>query len=452
MPYRENGPLKQVAMMQLIAYPQRSEWPGLLKRPGASAQSLESAVEEVFTAVREKGDAAVRDFTLQFDGVSLESLKLPDSEISRLATQVPVELREAIDLAYENIRLFHEAQKTGPVRVETRPGVACWQEKKPIDKVGIYIPGGTAPLFSTVLMLAIPAAIAGCREVVLCSPPDAAGNLHPAICYAAQKCGVRTVCRVGGIQAIAAMTFGTREIPAVYKIFGPGNQYVTQAKQRAVREGVAIDMPAGPSEVLVAADDSAHPAYIAADLLSQAEHGRDSQVLLLTDDAELPGAVRRELDAMLRDLPRRDIASDAIDNSRIILLDSAGEIADMINQYAPEHLIICHRQEEFLLQEIRNAGSVFLGNLTPESAGDYASGTNHTLPTNGYARQYSGVNLDSYTKAITFQRLSDRGVREIGPAIITMAEAEGLTAHALAMKLRVADVREAPNKKETEDA
>ena len=439
-------------MMQLIAYPQRSEWPALLKRPGASAQSLESAVEEVFTAVREKGDAAVRDFTLQFDGVSLESLKLPDSEISRLATQVPVELREAIDLAYENIRLFHEAQKTGPVRVETRPGVACWQEKKPIDKVGIYIPGGTAPLFSTVLMLAIPAAIAGCREVVLCSPPDAAGNLHPAICYAAQKCGVRTVCRVGGIQAIAAMTFGTREIPAVYKIFGPGNQYVTQAKQRAVREGVAIDMPAGPSEVLVAADDSAHPAYIAADLLSQAEHGRDSQVLLLTDDAELPGAVRRELDAMLRDLPRRDIASDAIDNSRIILLDSAGEIADMINQYAPEHLIICHRQEEFLLQEIRNAGSVFLGNLTPESAGDYASGTNHTLPTNGYARQYSGVNLDSYTKAITFQRLSDRGVREIGPAIITMAEAEGLTAHALAMKLRVADVREAPNKKETEDA
>ncbi len=439
-------------MMQLIAYPPRSEWSELLKRPAASAQSLERAVEEVFTAVRENGDQAVCDFTRQFDGVSLESPVLPETEISRLAELVPGHLRDAIDLAYENIRQFHEAQKTPAVRVQTRPGVDCWQEKKPIDKVGIYIPGGTAPLFSTVLMLAIPAAIAGCREVVLCSPPDQAGNLHPAICYAARKCGVRTVCRAGGIQAIAAMTYGTREIPAVYKIFGPGNQYVTQAKQRAVREGVAIDMPAGPSEVLVAADDSANPAYIAADLLSQAEHGRDSQVLLLTDDAELPGAVRRELETMLRELPRREIASDAIDNSRMILLESSGEIAEMINQYAPEHLIICHRQEEFLLREIRNAGSVFLGNLTPESAGDYASGTNHTLPTNGYARQYSGINLDSFTKAITYQRLSDRGVREIGPAIITMAEAEGLSAHALAMKLRVADLHEIPNKKEKEDA
>ncbi|MBC2840602.1 histidinol dehydrogenase [Robiginitalea sp. SC105] len=427
--------------MQLIPYPEPSRWKELLQRPTASAMSLEAIVDEVFTAVRESGDPAVRQFTERFDGVSPESLVLPKEEADRLAAEVPADLKAAIDLAYDNIRKFHEAQRTGVVRVETRPGVTCWQEKKPIEKVGIYIPGGTAPLFSTVLMLAIPAALAGCREIVLCSPPDAQGALHPAICYAAGICGVHTICRVGGIQAIAAMTYGTREIPSVYKIFGPGNQYVTQAKQRAVKEGVAIDMPAGPSEVLVVADSSAKPAYVASDLLSQAEHGRDSQVLLLTDDAELPGAVREELRKQLRELPRREIAADALGNSKIVLLGSVRELADMINAYAPEHLIVCHREEAFLLAEIRNAGSVFLGNYTPESAGDYASGTNHTLPTNGFARQYSGVNLDSYTKSITYQRLSSTGIREIGPAIATMATAEGLHAHARAVSIRLEDLK-----------
>lgn len=423
--------------MQVVRYPEKSEWEALLKRPVEDTRDLEDLVGAVFEQVRERGDAALKDYTEQFDKVALKDLRITSEEIEAAAGMVPEALKEAIELAYENIHAFHTAQKTPPVRVATRKGVECWQEKHPIQKVGLYIPGGTAPLFSTVLMLAIPAQIAGCREIVLCSPPGPDGTLHPAILYAARRCGVTTICRVGGIQAVAAMTYGTRSVPAVYKIFGPGNQYVTAAKQWATRLGVSIDMPAGPSELLVVADQSAVPEFVAADLLSQAEHGTDSQVLLLTDQQEILESVQKALQAQLAELPRREIARKAMANSRAILLKDREALGEMVNAYAPEHLIICHREEAFLLGEIFNAGSVFLGNYTPESAGDYASGTNHTLPTNGYARQYSGVNLDSYTKSITYQRVDREGLKCIGPAVELMASAEGLKAHALAVGLRL---------------
>ena len=423
--------------MELVAYPDKAQWAAWLKRPEADSRAMESLLAEVFGAVREQGDRAVLDYTRKFDKVVPAQIRMQASELEKRASEVPAPLREAMDLAYENIYAFHRAQKTPEVAVETRPGVLCWQAKKPVSKVGIYIPGGSAPLFSTVLMLAIPAQIAGCHEVVLCSPPDAEGSLHPAICYAALRCGVTTVCRVGGVQAIAALTYGTESIPSVYKIFGPGNQYVTLAKQWATRLGVAIDMPAGPSEVLVVADDTADPEFVAADLLSQAEHGPDSQVLLLTDAPGFPEKVREALQGQLSTLPRKDIAAQALAHSRAILLAGREDLARMVNAYGPEHLIICHREEAFLLDHLQNAGSVFLGNYTPESAGDYASGTNHTLPTNGYARQYSGVNLDSYYKSITYQRISASGLRNIGPAIETMAEAEGLEAHKRAVSLRL---------------
>ena len=423
--------------MELVAYPDKAQWASLLKRPEADSRAMESLLAEVFGAVREQGDRAVLDYTRKFDKVVPAQIRMQASELEKRASEVPTLLREAMDLAYENISAFHQAQQTPEVAVETRPGVQCWQAKKPVSKVGIYIPGGSAPLFSTVLMLAIPAQIAGCQEVVLCSPPDAEGSLHPAICYAALRCGVTTVCRVGGIQAIAALTYGTDSIPSVYKIFGPGNQYVTLAKQWATRLGVAIDMPAGPSEVLVVADDTADPAFVAADLLSQAEHGPDSQVLLLTDAPGFPEKVQVALQDQLSTLPRKDIAAQALAHSRAILLADRKDLAEMVNDYGPEHLIICHGEEAFLLDQLQNAGSVFLGNFTPESAGDYASGTNHTLPTNGYARQYSGVNLDSYYKSITYQRISASGLRNIGPAIETMAAAEGLEAHKRAVSLRL---------------
>ncbi len=388
-----------------------------------------------------EGDSALRDYTRQFDGLDPDPILVPPAVLKERASKVEERLRQSIDLAYENIRAFHEAQQQDPVTVETAPGVRCWQEKKPISKVGIYIPGGSAPLFSTVLMLAVPAGIAGCSEIVLCTPPDKEGAVHPAICYAALKCGVTQVCRVGGIQAIAAMTYGTESVPAVYKIFGPGNQYVTQAKQWATRLGVAIDMPAGPSEVMVVADDTAVAGFVAADLLSQAEHGADSQVILLTDSVKLADAVELEVGRQMESLPRKNIAAAALANSKTVLLDSSEAIADLINAYAPEHLIICHRDEAYLLEQVQNAGSVFLGNFTPESAGDYASGTNHTLPTNGYARQYSGVNLDSFMKSITYQRISREGLQGIGPAIETMAAAEGLDAHKRAVSLRLESLR-----------
>lgn len=423
--------------MELVAYPDKTQWEALLKRPQADSRVMESLLAEVFGAVREQGDRSVLDYTRKFDKVVPARIRMEAPELEKRASEVPAPLREAMDLAYENISAFHRAQQTPEVAVETRPGVHCWQAKKPVSKVGIYIPGGSAPLFSTVLMLAIPAQIAGCDEIVLCSPPDAEGSLHPAICYAALRCGVTTVCRAGGIQAIAALTFGTESIPSVFKIFGPGNQYVTQAKQWATRFGIAIDMPAGPSEVLVVADDTADPEFVASDLLSQAEHGPDSQVLLLTDAPGFPEKVQAALQRQLATLPRKDIASQALAHSRAILLAGREELARMVNAYGPEHLIICHRDEAYLLDQLQNAGSVFLGNYTPESAGDYASGTNHTLPTNGYARQYSGVNLDSYYKSITYQRISASGLRNIGPAIETMAAAEGLEAHKRAVSLRL---------------
>ncbi len=395
-------------------------------------------MEEVFSAVRDRGDEAVLAYTQKFDKAAPTAIGMELADLKKRASEIPAPLQEAIDLAYENIRAFHRAQRTPAVAVETRPGVQCWQAKHPISKVGIYIPGGSAPLFSTVLMLAIPAQLAGCGEIVLCSPPDRDGQLHPAICYAALKCGVTRVCRAGGAQAIAALTCGTDSIPAVFKIFGPGNQYVTQAKQWATRLGVAIDMPAGPSELLVVADHTANPAYVAADLLSQAEHGPDSQVMLLTDTQGFAGLVQDALQSQIESLPRREIARQALANSRAIVLSGREEIAEMVNAYAPEHLILCHGEEAYFLEHLRNAGSVFLGNYTPESAGDYASGTNHTLPTNGYARQYSGVNLDSYLKSITYQRITAQGLQQIGPAIEVMAAAEGLEAHKRAVSVRLA--------------
>ena len=423
--------------MEWVRYPQRELWDGLLRRPEMDVSTMEALVGEVFEEVKARGDRALREYTRRFDGIQAGDIRLDSDELESGAALVPRELRDAIEIAYENIHAFHQAQESSPVEVTTREGVECWQEKRPISRVGLYIPGGTAPLFSTVLMLAIPARIAGCREVVLCSPPDREGLLHPAICYAAQRCGITAVCRVGGIQAIAAMTFGTESVPQVDKVFGPGNQYVTAAKQWATRLGIAIDMPAGPSELLVVADSTADAEFIASDLLSQAEHGTDSQVLVLTDSGEIIDDISRAIERQMRELPRREIAQQAMANSRGVLLGTREDLRDMVNAYAPEHLIICHREEAFLLAGICNAGSVFVGNYTPESAGDYASGTNHTLPTNGYARQYSGVNLDSYMKSITYQRIQPAGLRDIGPASEVMARAEGLEAHARAVGIRL---------------
>ncbi|MGB5316081.1 MAG: histidinol dehydrogenase [Robiginitalea sp.] len=423
--------------MQWVHLPDRDSWEVLLKRPTKDSGSLEGLVDEVFQAVSADGDKALRRYTQTFDGVALKDILIDPTEIAAASETIPEALKAAIELAYENIYAFHKAQQTPPVHVRTREGVDCWMENRAISHVGLYIPGGSAPLFSTVLMLAIPAKIAGCSQIVLCSPPNKDGELHPAILYAASRCGVTKICKVGGIQAIAAMTYGTQSVPKTYKIFGPGNQYVTAAKQWATRLGVAIDMPAGPSELLVVADDSAVPEFIASDLLSQAEHGADSQVLLITDNPGIQEAVETSLESQIRDLPRQEIARKAISNSRGIVLANREALVDLVNTYAPEHLIIAHREEDYLLQHIQNAGSVFLGNYTPESAGDYASGTNHTLPTNGYARQYSGVNLSSYSKSITYQRIAPEGLQCIGPAVETMAKAEGLQAHANAVTLRL---------------
>lgn len=423
--------------MQFIEYPSKIEWEALIRRPELDALEMDALLDEVFNAVKKDGDAAVNAYCQKYDKQVPKSLSLTKEEIEFQASSLTDALRAAIDLAYANILAFHRAQITPKVGLETQPGVYCWQEKKPISKVGIYIPGGSAPLFSTVLMLAIPAQIAGCTEIVLCSPPNTEGTLHPAICYAALKCGVTKVCPVGGIQAIAAMTFGTESITSVYKIFGPGNQYVTKAKQWALRMQVAIDMPAGPSELLVVADDTANASFVASDLLSQAEHGPDSQVLLISDSSVFLRKVGDELSKQLQMLPRRAIAEMALKNSRFILLKDKQELLQLVNDYGPEHLIICHREEPFFLTYLENAGSVFLGNYTPESAGDYASGTNHTLPTNGFSKQYSGVNLDSFMKTITYQRISSEGLKKIGPAIEIMADAEGLEAHKQAVSIRL---------------
>ncbi|MCH1538377.1 MAG: histidinol dehydrogenase [Flavobacteriaceae bacterium] len=428
--------------MKQFIQPKPLVWNSILSRPTASFKDLEPVVEDVFSEVQSKGDEALKAYTQKFDGVSLDSFSVTEADFLEAENKVSKKLKEAIQLAKSNIEAFHKAQKTPSVSIETQPGVLCWQEKRPIEKVGLYIPGGSAPLFSTLLMLAIPAQIAGCKEIVLCTPPDQNGAIPDVILYTAKLCGLSQIFKLGGIQAIAAMTFGTETVPKVYKIFGPGNQYVTVAKQIATQYQVSIDMPAGPSELLVVADETANPAYVASDLLSQAEHGADSQVILVTTYAPMLELVKQEIEIQLNLLPRKEIAEKAMDNSRMIFFETNEESIDFINQYGPEHYIICVKEEQLYIDQITNAGSVFIGNYTPESAGDYASGTNHTLPTNGYAKQYSGVNLDSYLKQMTFQKISSKGIQNIGPAIELMAESEGLQAHKNAVTLRLNDLKD----------
>lgn len=427
--------------MKKIAYPNKQDWKSILKRPTKTVDDIEDTVKTVFLDIKKNGDTAVNKYTQKFDGVALENNIVTKKEIENAKSLISEELKEAIILAKKNITAFHLAQKTEKVTVETATGVNCWQEKRPIQKVGLYIPGGTAPLFSTVLMLAIPAQIAGCKEIVLCSPPNAAGKIHPAILYTANLCGVTKIIKVGGIQAIAGLTFGTENIPQVYKIFGPGNQYVTVAKQIATKYGVAIDMPAGPSELLVVADQATKPSYVASDLLSQAEHGVDSQVVLVSTSSDFIDEVITEVNQQIAVLPRVEIAKKAIENSVAILVETDAIALDLINEYGPEHFIVATANNNLYVENIENAGSVFIGNYTPESAGDYASGTNHTLPTNGFSKAYSGVNLDSFLKSITFQEISKEGIQTIGNAVELMAAAEGLEAHKNAVTLRLKDIK-----------
>ena len=427
--------------MKIINNPNRESWSEVLKRPTQTVGDIEATVTEIFTKVSETGDVAIKRFTKKFDGISLESNVVTPNEIELAVQQVPEKLQKAIRLAKQNIEVFHTAQKTSKTAIETAKGVQCWQEKRPIQKVGLYIPGGTAPLFSTVLMLAVPAQIAGCKDIVLCSPPNKEGILAPEILFAAQLCGITKIIKVGGIQAIAGLTFGTETIPQVYKIFGPGNQFVTVAKQLATKYGVAIDMPAGPSELLVVADKTANASYIASDLLSQAEHGADSQVILVSTSKRLIDEVSAEVGIQLEVLPRKSIAEKAIANSKLIYVENDDIALELINKYGPEHFIICCENEDLYIDGISNAGSVFIGDYTPESAGDYASGTNHTLPTNGFSKAYSGVNLDSFLKSMTFQKISKEGLLNIGEAIELMAEAEGLQAHKNAVTIRLKDLK-----------
>lgn len=422
--------------MQIIRNPKRSEWAGMLERPHIDVSALRETVLGVLNDVREGGDEAVKKYEKKFDKVELESLAVSEEEMAEAEALVSGELKNALNAACENIKRFHASQKAVCPRVETSSGVTCWQKAVPIDKVGLYIPGGTAPLFSTVLMLAVPARIAGCAEIVLCSPPGKDGKLNPAILVAAKVAGVNKIYKIGGVQAIGAMAYGTESVPKVYKIFGPGNQYVMAAKQEVSLHDVAIDMPAGPSEVEVVADDTANPAFVAADLLSQAEHGVDSQVVMVTCSESLLAKVAEEVEKQLAELPRKEIASKALENSKMILVENMDEAVELTNEYAPEHLILAVENYMDVAERIRNAGSVFLGNYSCESAGDYASGTNHTLPTSGYAKAYSGVNLDSFMRKITFQELTADGVRNLGPTVEIMAHCESLDAHCNAMRIR----------------
>jgi histidinol dehydrogenase len=426
--------------MRKIINPAQELWQELVKRPTKNLEELESGIQQTIRLVQERGDAALLELAEKYDGVKLQNLLVSAEEIGAAEAQLSSELKEAILQAYSNIQVFHTQQAEQQKQVETMPGVTCWRKSVAIEKVGLYIPGGTAPLFSTLLMLGVPARIAGCRELVLCTPPSKDGSVHPAILYTASLLGVTRVVKAGGAQAVAALAYGTESVPAVYKIFGPGNQYVTVAKQLVSKAGVAIDLPAGPSEVLVMADDSANPAFVAADLLSQAEHGADSQVVLLTNSEKLLEKVEQELQDQLAVLPRSEFAQKALANSLGVVLGSVAEMMDFSNLYAPEHLILSILNFEEALDSITNAGSVFLGNYSPESAGDYASGTNHTLPTNGYARAYSGVSLDSFVKKITFQYITPEGLRNIGNTIETMAAAEGLEAHKNAVSIRLKEV------------
>ncbi|RKY57701.1 MAG: histidinol dehydrogenase [Candidatus Neomarinimicrobiota bacterium] len=423
--------------MKIFQYPDKRDWPALIRRPQKAAEIAENSVVSIIETVRRKGDAALREFGRKFDRVKQTDFRVCRREFDDAGLQINDELKRAIRLAIENIGKFHAAQLAEEEIVETQPGVRCWRKSVAIEKVGLYIPGGTAPLFSTVLMLAIPAKIAGCSEIVLCTPPNEDGGVNPAILYTARELGLEKVFKLGGAQAVAAMAYGTESVPKVDKIFGPGNSWVTLAKQLVSRDGVAIDMPAGPSEVLVLADKNANPEFVAMDLLSQAEHGEDSQVILVTDSKTLAEKAGKTVQSQLKKLPRKEIAERSLQNSRVILLKDTSEMMDFANTYAPEHLIIMTENAAELSEKVINAGSVFIGAFTPESAGDYASGTNHTLPTYGYARNYSGVSVDSFIKKITFQTLTKTGLRNIGPAIESMAAAEGLDAHKNAVSIRL---------------
>ncbi len=428
--------------MKIIKYPKRSEWAEIVKRPVLNVDGLRETVKTVLDRVKAEGDKAVMEYEMLFDRVELSSLKVSEDEIQEAETLVAAELKVALEIAKNNIEAFHVAQRFTGKNVETQPGVVCWQKAVGIEKVGLYIPGGTAPLFSTVLMLAVPARLAGCKEIVLCTPPNKEGKVHPAILYAAKLAGIHQIVKAGGVQAIGAMAYGTESVPKVYKIFGPGNQYVMAAKQQVSLHDVAIDMPAGPSEVEVLADDTANPVFVAADLLSQAEHGVDSQAMLVTTSQELITKVQEEVERQLSQLSRKEIASKSLENSKLILVNDMDEALSLTNEYAPEHLIIETANYMDMAERVINAGSVFLGAYAPESAGDYASGTNHTLPTNGYAKAYSGVSLDSFIRKITFQEIQPEGIRKIGPAIERMAANEELDAHKNAVTVRLESLKE----------
>lgn len=428
--------------MKVIKYPAKEEWSEIVKRPHLDVSQLNATVQGVLDDVKNHGDEAVKRYEEKFDHAHLDSLAVTEAEIEEAEKMVSQKLKDALHLAHHNIAEFHHSQKFDGVKVETCPGVTCWQKSVAIEKVGLYIPGGTAPLFSTVLMLATPAKIAGCKEIVLCTPPNKEGKVNPAILMAAKIAGVSKIFKAGGVQAIGAMAYGTESVPKVYKIFGPGNQFVMAAKQQVSLHDVAIDMPAGPSEVCLIADETANPVFAAADLLSQAEHGFDSQVFFITTSEKVLDDVKNEVEVQLERLPRKEMAQTSLDNSKLILVETEEEAIDLCNTYAPEHLIIATADYEQLAEKVVNAGSVFLGNYACESAGDYASGTNHTLPTHGYALAYNGVNLDSYNRKITFQHLTEEGIRNIGNAVVTMAENEQLEAHANAMRLRVNSLKQ----------
>lgn len=423
--------------MKVFLHPNKENLPNILKRPTFDSSQLESSVTAILQSVQKEGDTAVRNFSLQFDGVRLTDFRVGLSEINKAISELPIDLKNAIQQAHTNITAFHEAQKEPIKEIETMPGVRCWRKSVGIQKVGLYIPGGTAPLFSTILMLGIPAKIAGCKEIVLCTPPRKDGSVHPAILYAANLVGATKIFKIGGVQAIGAMAYGTDTVPQVDKIFGPGNQYVTAAKQLIQKDGIAIDMPAGPSEVMVVADETAIPAFVAADLLSQAEHGVDSQVVLVAANEKIIQKVHKELARQLALLPRKELAAKALEHSCAIVATDKNNMLEIIDEYAPEHLILSIEDAVEMAASVTNAGSVFIGNYSPESVGDYASGTNHTLPTNGYAKAYSGVSLDSFCKKITFQELSPTGLRNIGRTVELMAEAEELEAHKRAVSIRL---------------
>jgi len=428
-------------MIPVFIQPDKSTWGTLLMRPALEQVELSAKVQEIMEAVRAQGEEAVINYTEQFDQVKLRSIRVTADQIKAAADELTPALKTAMQIAKTNIEVFHQTQWQKTEKVETMPGVWCWRKSVGIDKVGIYIPGGTAPLFSTVLMLGVPAQLAGCKEVILCTPPNTKGNINPAILYAASLVGIEKIFCIGGVQAIAAMTYGTSSVPKVYKIFGPGNQYVTAAKQFAQQQGIAIDMPAGPSEVCVYADDTCEPSFVAADLLSQAEHGVDSQVLLVASNEELVKKIQKEIDQQLSHLPRKKMAEEALKNSKAIVINTPEIALELINEYAPEHLILAIDKAAWWAEKITNAGSVFIGNYSPESVGDYASGTNHTLPTNGYAKAYSGVSVDSFVKKITFQQLTANGLQLLGPTVIEMAEAENLQAHSNAVAVRLQSLK-----------